>query len=73
MTLKDKQCLIKTHDISKNIFNYSEEIKLFKNINFEIYDGDTISIEGSSGAGKTTLLKIISGIEKKCFRKSPKP
>lgn len=64
MTLKDKQCLIKTHDISKNIFNYSEEIKLFKNINFEIYDGDTISIEGSSGAGKTTLLKIISGIEK---------
>ena len=47
MNVKEKQCLIKTHDISKNILNYSEEIKLFKSINFEIYDGDTISIEGS--------------------------
>lgn len=37
--------------------------KVIKNVNFEIEDGDFLTILGPSGAGKTTLLKMISGFE----------
>ncbi len=33
-----------------------------KNINFDVYQGDTIGIIGANGAGKSTLLKIMSRV-----------
>ncbi|MCK5011699.1 MAG: ATP-binding cassette domain-containing protein, partial [Deltaproteobacteria bacterium] len=52
-------------DISKTYFNVSnkEEIKAVNDINFNVEDGDFVSIIGPSGCGKTTLLRIISGLE----------
>ncbi|MCS7214197.1 MAG: heme ABC exporter ATP-binding protein CcmA [Candidatus Calescibacterium sp.] len=35
---------------------------IFKNINFELEQGDTLFVTGKNGSGKTTLLKVISGI-----------
>jgi len=37
--------------------------KVIKHVNFEINDGDFLTILGPSGAGKTTLLKMIAGFE----------
>lgn len=37
--------------------------KVIKYVNFEIEDGDFLTILGPSGAGKTTLLKMIAGFE----------
>ena len=37
--------------------------KVIKNVNFEINNGDFLTILGPSGAGKTTLLKMIAGFE----------
>ena len=39
------------------------EVHALKDINFEIYKGDYVSIFGPSGCGKTTLLYIIAGID----------
>lgn len=36
---------------------------VFEDINFEVNEGELISLIGPSGVGKTTLLKIISGLE----------
>ena len=36
---------------------------ILNNLNFEVKDGEFLSILGPSGCGKTTLLKILIGIE----------
>lgn len=40
-------------------------IHALKSINFEINEGQIVTLIGSNGAGKTTILKVISGIVKK--------
>ena len=37
--------------------------QVLKNLNFEIKDGEFISVLGPSGCGKTTLLRILIGLE----------
>lgn len=51
---------IKLENIS---FNY-ENNNVLENVNFEIKEGEIISILGPNGAGKTTLLNIIAGLTK---------
>ncbi len=36
---------------------------LFRNLNLEIFAGQTVSLQGESGSGKSTLLNLIAGIE----------
>ncbi|MFL2876311.1 MAG: ABC transporter ATP-binding protein [Pontiellaceae bacterium] len=39
------------------------QIDLFKQLCFEMWDKDTVSIMGSSGSGKSTLLHTLGGLE----------
>lgn len=48
----------------KNIDVYYGDVQVLKNIQFEIHEGELVSIIGSNGAGKTTLINTISGIIK---------
>lgn len=41
-----------------------DELKLFSNLNLDVYKGDRIGVIGKNGAGKSTLLKIINELEK---------
>ena len=49
--------------IVKNITKKFGERVLFKELDFEIRDGEFICFSGESGAGKTTLLNIIGLLE----------
>ena len=40
----------------------TKEIKVIKNINFEIEEGEIIGFLGANGAGKTTILKMLCGL-----------
>ena len=39
----------------------SQEIKIIKNMSFEVPKGQSIGLIGQNGAGKSTLLKMITG------------
>jgi D-methionine transport system ATP-binding protein len=47
-----------------NLQKYYGEIKVLKNINLTINDGEIYGLVGRSGAGKSTLLRCINGLEK---------
>jgi NitT/TauT family transport system ATP-binding protein len=38
------------------------EVTALKNLDFEIYDGEFVSVVGKSGCGKSTLLKVLAGL-----------
>ena len=40
-----------------------DNIKILKNINFEIKKNESVAIIGESGSGKTSLLMLMSGLE----------
>ena len=42
-------------------FQYTKKRKILKNINFDIHQGEMVSIVGTNGAGKSTLAKVICG------------
>lgn len=49
----------------KNVsFNYSDDEKILRKINLEIYPCQTVAFVGGSGAGKSTLLDMIIGLIK---------
>ncbi len=43
-------------------FVYSDDKRVFRNVDFVAKPGETIAIVGSSGGGKTTMLRLILGI-----------
>jgi len=47
----------------KNLCKTFDGKEILKNISFNVYDGEFLSILGASGCGKTTLLRILIGIE----------
>ncbi len=48
----------------KNLKKVYNQKTVLNDLNFEVNNGEFLSILGPSGCGKTTLLKILIGIEK---------
>ena len=57
--------ILEVKNICKTYQAENGEIEALKNINFDVKEGEYISIIGPSGCGKSTLLSIISGLESK--------
>lgn len=58
-----KNKLISIKDLKKIYYSKEDEIEAIKNVSFDLYDGEFISIVGPSGCGKSTLLNILTDME----------
>ena len=56
--------LYKLDNINLNYSLNGNNIRVLKNINFEIKKNERVAIIGESGSGKTSLLMLMSGLEK---------
>lgn len=63
MPLTSKNSIIKVTNLSKNFKVDINQVKVLKNINFEVSKNDFMVIFGPSGCGKSTLLHTILGLE----------
>lgn len=57
--------ILEVKNIGKTYQGKESEILALSNINFELKEGEFVSIIGPSGCGKSTLLSIIAGLEEK--------
>ena len=57
--------VLKVNNVGKKYQAKNGEIEALKNINFDVEQGEFVSIIGPSGCGKSTLLSIIAGLEEK--------
>lgn len=60
----DRECLIRTQNLTK-IYGNNETLNYaLKNVDMEIYEGEFLVILGHSACGKSTLLNLISGMDR---------
>lgn len=60
------EVLNNTHEVKLEIKGINKTIDqkvILSDINFEVFDGEFLSVLGPSGCGKTTLLRILIGLE----------
>ena len=56
-----KMPLIKGNVQFKNVtFGYEENVKVLKNVDFDVKSGETIALVGPTGAGKSTVVNLVS-------------
>lgn len=57
--------ILEVNNVSKKYQSKEGEILALNNVNFDVSEGEFVSIIGPSGCGKSTLLSIIAGLEDK--------
>ncbi|MCK9557015.1 MAG: ABC transporter ATP-binding protein [Candidatus Cloacimonetes bacterium] len=54
--------ILSAHGVSKSFIFKGSLSRVLKEIDFELQEGEFVSIVGASGCGKTTLLELLAGI-----------
>lgn len=63
--IQEKNKIVELKNVFKIYQAKNGEIEALRDINFDIKQGEFVSIIGPSGCGKSTLLSIIAGLENK--------
>ena len=61
--VSDSLNILNLKNVSHSYFQQNNEIKILKNINLKVSNGEIIALTGPSGTGKSTLLNIAGLLE----------
>lgn len=64
MENKQREVLVDVKNLEVTFTNGKRKFVAVKNVNFQIYKGETFSLVGESGSGKTTIAKAILRLNK---------
>lgn len=56
--------LLKVEGLARTFVTRNSTIEVFKDVSFEINQGEVVVIKGRSGEGKSTMLGILSGLDR---------
>lgn len=56
--------ILELNNLSKTYSGVNEDLTVLQGVNFNINNGEIVSIVGPSGSGKTTLLGLCAGLDK---------
>ncbi|OGK07377.1 MAG: hypothetical protein A2W80_02215, partial [Candidatus Riflebacteria bacterium GWC2_50_8] len=56
--------LLKVEGLARTFVARNSSIEVFKDVSFEINQGEVVVIKGRSGEGKSTMLGILSGLDR---------
>ena len=56
--------LIELKGINKNYKNGDQELRVLKDIDLEVAEGEFVAIMGPSGSGKSTLMNVIGFLDR---------
>ena len=54
--------ILKLTDICKDYIQGKEPVRVLKNVNLTVEQGEYLAIMGPSGCGKTTILQLLAGL-----------
>lgn len=60
--MSKKKILSIEHVSKQYLLSTGETMDALKDINFEVYEGEFVSLIGPSGCGKSTLIKLLAGL-----------
>ncbi len=60
---KTNDILLEARGLGKHFPGSEGEISVLSGVDFQIAQGESVSIRGESGSGKSTLLNVLSGLE----------
>jgi len=63
ITTMNKSCVIETNDITKVFNPGTNEVRAVDGVSLKIYNGEFVSLMGSSGSGKSSLLNILGCLD----------
>ncbi|GAB3189010.1 ABC transporter ATP-binding protein [Hydrogenophaga aquatica] len=55
--------MIAVQNLSKSVSDATGQLDILREVDFELYKGETVAIVGASGSGKSTLLAIVAGLD----------
>lgn len=55
--------ILEAKDISKSFHDVGDnDLSVLKQVNLQVFEGESVAIIGASGSGKTTLLQLLGGL-----------
>jgi sulfonate transport system ATP-binding protein len=67
MDMTEKKSIITIEHVGMEYELEKDKLTVLNDVNFDICEGDFVSIVGGSGCGKSTLLRLLAGIEQPTY------